>query len=126
MAAVRSRLAWAERIEDEFIRRRSLQVATDVWVRSDPAGAAAWAAGENVSAPLRERIRRGIAEERRAVPGVVPDVSLGNLISDAEGTVGTDLSYLILFPGLMLFLVVLCVNFVGDGLRDALDPRAVR
>ena len=53
-------------------------------------------------------------------------MSLGNLISDAESTVGTDLSYLIIFPGLMLFLVVLCVNFVGDGLRDALDPRAVR
>jgi peptide/nickel transport system permease protein len=56
----------------------------------------------------------------------LPDVSLGNLISDAEGTVGTDLSYLIIFPGLVLFLIVLCVNFVGDGLRDALDPKAVR
>jgi peptide/nickel transport system permease protein len=56
----------------------------------------------------------------------LPDVSLGNLISDAESTVGTDLAYLIIFPGLMLFLVVLCVNFVGDGLRDALDPRAVK
>ena len=56
----------------------------------------------------------------------LPDVSLGNLISDAEDTVGTDLAYLIVFPGLVLFLVVLCVNFVGDGLRDALDPRAVK
>ena len=56
----------------------------------------------------------------------LPDASLGNLISDAESTVGTDLAYLIVFPGLMLFLVVLCVNFVGDGLRDALDPRAVQ
>jgi hypothetical protein len=70
-------VAWAERIEDEFIRRRSLQVATDAWVRSDPAGAAAWAAGENVPAPLRERIRRGLAAERGAGPtGVVPGVSL--------------------------------------------------
>ncbi len=56
----------------------------------------------------------------------LPDVSLGNLISDAEDTVGTDLAYLIIVPGLVLFLVVLCVNFVGDGLRDALDPRAVK
>jgi peptide/nickel transport system permease protein len=56
----------------------------------------------------------------------LPAVSLGNLISDAEDTVGTDLSYLIIFPGLTLFLIVLCVNFVGDGLRDALDPRSVR
>lgn len=56
----------------------------------------------------------------------LPDVSLGNLISEAEGTVGTKLAYLIIFPGLLLFIVVLCVNFVGDGLRDALDPKAVR
>jgi peptide/nickel transport system permease protein len=56
----------------------------------------------------------------------IPDVSLGNLISGAEGTVGTDLAYLIYFPGLVLFLVVLAVNFVGDGLRDALDPRSHR
>lgn len=56
----------------------------------------------------------------------LPEVSLGNLIADAESSVGTDLSYLIVFPGLVLFLVVLCVNFIGDGLRDALDPRAVR
>ena len=56
----------------------------------------------------------------------LPEVSLGNLISDAESTVGTDLAYLIIFPGLTLFLIVLCVNFVGDGLRDALDPKATR
>jgi peptide/nickel transport system permease protein len=31
-----------------------------------------------------------------------------------------------LFPGLAIFLTVLAINFVGDGLRDALDPRKVR
>jgi peptide/nickel transport system permease protein len=56
----------------------------------------------------------------------LPDISLGNLVAEAEGTVGTDLAYLIIFPGLMLFLVVLCVNFIGDGLRDAIDPRSTR
>jgi peptide/nickel transport system permease protein len=30
---------------------------------------------------------------------------------------------LALFPGLMIFLAVLSINFIGDGLRDALDPR---
>ena len=30
-----------------------------------------------------------------------------------------------LFPGTAIFLTVLCINFVGDGLRDALDPRKV-
>jgi peptide/nickel transport system permease protein len=56
----------------------------------------------------------------------LPAVSLGNMINDARDTVGTPLAYLIYFPGLVLFLIVLCVNFVGDGLRDALDPRAIR
>lgn len=31
--------------------------------------------------------------------------------------------WLILFPGLAILVTVLCVNFVGDGLRDAMDPR---
>ena len=30
-----------------------------------------------------------------------------------------------LFPGTAIFLAVLCISFVGDGLRDALDPRRV-
>jgi peptide/nickel transport system permease protein len=29
------------------------------------------------------------------------------------------------FPGLMVFLSVLSINFMGDGLRDALDPRKI-
>jgi peptide/nickel transport system permease protein len=32
--------------------------------------------------------------------------------------------WLWLFPGLMILLTVLAINFVGDGLRDALDPRS--
>jgi peptide/nickel transport system permease protein len=31
--------------------------------------------------------------------------------------------HLVLWPGLMIFITVLCVNYLGDGLRDALDPR---
>jgi peptide/nickel transport system permease protein len=30
-----------------------------------------------------------------------------------------------MFPGAAIFLAVLCINFIGDGLRDALDPRDV-
>jgi len=29
-----------------------------------------------------------------------------------------------IFPGLMILLTVMAINFLGDGLRDALDPRA--
>ena len=45
------------------------------------------------------------------------------MLSDAEGYVGTDKAYLLYFPGLMILLTVLCVNFLGDGLRDAFDPQ---
>lgn len=54
-----------------------------------------------------------------------PDVSLGTLI--AEGT-GAALTYpwLFLFAGSILVLTVLAVSFIGDGLRDAFDPGALR
>ena len=32
----------------------------------------------------------------------------------------------VIFPGLMIALTLICINFVGDGLRDALDPRMKR
>jgi peptide/nickel transport system permease protein len=34
--------------------------------------------------------------------------------------------YLVTFPGLLIFLTVLALNFIGDALRDALDPRTQR
>jgi len=54
-----------------------------------------------------------------------PDNSWGLMISSAESA-ATDFArfYLILFPGMMLLLVVLAVNFLGDGLRDAFDAQA--
>jgi peptide/nickel transport system permease protein len=55
-----------------------------------------------------------------------PAVSLGSMLSDAEQWVGTKNAYLLYFPGLMLLLIVLCVNFLGDGLRDAFDPQSKR
>jgi peptide/nickel transport system permease protein len=53
-----------------------------------------------------------------------PKSSWGNMLSQAEGTVGTSKVYLLYFPGLMLLLVVICVNFLGDGIRDAFDPQS--
>ncbi len=53
-----------------------------------------------------------------------PDVSWGNMIAQSKNTVGSDMAYLIYFPGLALFLTILSVNFLGDGLRDALDPQS--
>ena len=55
-----------------------------------------------------------------------PDTSWGRMLSDARGTVGTDKSHLLYFPGLALLVTVLCVNYIGDGLRDAFDPQSNR
>lgn len=50
-----------------------------------------------------------------------PDISLGTLISDGSGAFLTD-SWLFVYPAGMLVAIVLSVNLIGDGLRDALDP----
>jgi peptide/nickel transport system permease protein len=55
-----------------------------------------------------------------------PAVSWGTMLSQSESAVGTDRAYLIYFPGLCLLVTVLCVNFLGDGLRDAFDPQSSR
>ncbi|HEU0127332.1 MAG TPA: ABC transporter permease [Pseudonocardiaceae bacterium] len=52
-----------------------------------------------------------------------PDVSLGTLIASGTDSALT-FPWLFLFSGGLLVLTVLSVNFVGDGLRDALDPNS--
>ncbi|MGH3084223.1 MAG: ABC transporter permease [Gaiellaceae bacterium] len=50
-----------------------------------------------------------------------PESSIGKLIADGQAN-GLHTWWLVTFPGLVITAVALCVNFVGDGLRDALDP----
>ncbi len=52
-----------------------------------------------------------------------PNASWGTLISDGIQLIDTT-PHLALIPGAMLVLTVLSINIVGDGVRDALDPRA--
>jgi peptide/nickel transport system permease protein len=52
-----------------------------------------------------------------------PTPSWGNMLTDAQSlTVLERMPWLWLPPGLMILISVLTINFVGDGLRDALDP----
>lgn len=51
-----------------------------------------------------------------------PDVSLGSLISDNQEAFSTR-PWLFWFPGLFIIAICLSINFIGDGLRDAFDPR---
>jgi peptide/nickel transport system permease protein len=53
-----------------------------------------------------------------------PTPSLGKLV--AGGQVYPQKWWLTVLPGVVLVMIVVCVNFVGDGLRDALDPQQRR
>ena len=54
-----------------------------------------------------------------------PDTSLGLLVSDYQ-TAFQSRPWLFWFPGLFIIVIALSINFIGDGLRDAFDPRQTR
>jgi peptide/nickel transport system permease protein len=53
-----------------------------------------------------------------------PTPTWGNMLKNAQ-TQMTRAPWTAIFPGLMIFVAVIAINFVGDGLRDALDPYKV-
>ena len=50
-----------------------------------------------------------------------PTPSWGNLLNRAQEHM-TQHPWLAIFPGVMIFIAIIAVNYIGDGLRDALDP----
>ncbi|HEV7951173.1 MAG TPA: ABC transporter permease [Glaciihabitans sp.] len=56
---------------------------------------------------------------------VPPDVSLGQLANEYRDAFSTR-PWLFWWPGLFIITIALCINFIGDGLRDAFDPRQRR
>jgi ABC-type dipeptide/oligopeptide/nickel transport system permease subunit len=50
-----------------------------------------------------------------------PTPTWGNMLMDSQATMSSQ-PWLTIFPGMAILLTVLCVNFIGDGLQDALDP----
>jgi peptide/nickel transport system permease protein len=57
--------------------------------------------------------------------GFPPDIpTWGRILFDAKDNLDFA-PHWALFPGLTIFVTVLCINYVGDGLRDSLDPRRV-
>lgn len=57
--------------------------------------------------------------------GIMPPTpSWGNLLNNAQEHL-TQYPWLAIFPGVMIFLTIISINFIGDGLRDALDPYKV-
>jgi peptide/nickel transport system permease protein len=52
-----------------------------------------------------------------------PEPSWGNLLSQYEEAILEGQTFLVAFPAAALVITALCINLVGDGIRDALDPR---
>ncbi|PWW36118.1 peptide/nickel transport system permease protein [Paenibacillus pabuli] len=86
----------------------------------------------NALAPIIVNATFGVAAAIMAESGLSflgmgvqpPTASWGNMLTDAQSiTVMTDQPWLWLPPGIMILVTVLAINFVGDGLRDALDPK---
>jgi peptide/nickel transport system permease protein len=51
-----------------------------------------------------------------------PTPSWGNMLKNAQDLIWSA-PWVAIFPGMMIFFTTLCINFMGDALRDALDPR---
>ena len=55
--------------------------------------------------------------------GITPPIpSWGNMLTDAQSYF-RDNFMLAVYPGILILVAVVCFNFIGDGLRDALDPK---
>jgi peptide/nickel transport system permease protein len=53
----------------------------------------------------------------------IPTPSWGNMLQDGQRELLFGAWWLTVFPGAAIFITVLCFNLMGDGLRDAFDPR---
>jgi peptide/nickel transport system permease protein len=86
----------------------------------------------NAIGPILVAATRGVADAILIESGlsflgygiVPPTASWGNILGDALSTIGVY-PWLTFFPGFMIFITVLALNYLGDGLRDALDPHKV-
>ncbi len=83
----------------------------------------------NAIGPILVAATRGVADAILIESGLSflgygiqpPTPSWGNILQDAFSTIGSY-PWLTLWPGFMIFITVLALNYLGDALRDALDP----
>ena len=55
-----------------------------------------------------------------------PTASWGNMLTSAQSFIQRGAWWMWLFPSLFIVFAILCINLMGDGLRDAFDPRSTR
>jgi peptide/nickel transport system permease protein len=51
-----------------------------------------------------------------------PTPTWGNMLTNAQDEMLKGHTWMAFFPGVMIFVTVICMNYIGDGLRDAFDP----
>ena len=84
----------------------------------------------NSASPIIIAATLGVAESMLTEAGLSylgfgvqpPTPTWGNLLRNAQAQM-TYAPWMAVFPGLMIFISVIAINYIGDGLRDALDPR---
>jgi peptide/nickel transport system permease protein len=120
-------------------RGMALEARSTEWVEAARAlGNPLWRIGlmhvlPNIIPPLLVQATLAIAEAIIAEASLSflglgqqpPQPSWGSMLNSAQRFI-EGAPWLAIFPGLAIFLVVLAFNLVGDGLRDALDPRSQR
>ncbi|MDO8752631.1 MAG: ABC transporter permease [Anaerolineales bacterium] len=55
-----------------------------------------------------------------------PTASWGNMLTSAQSFIQRGAWWMWVFPSLFIIITILCINLIGDGLRDAFDPRSSR
>jgi peptide/nickel transport system permease protein len=119
------------------VRGSVLSVREEVYVRASRSlGASDWRIISrhvlpNVAAPVIVQTSLSLAfailtEAALSYLGIgvqPPRPAWGLMLLDAQGFIATGVWWMSLFPGLAIFLTVMSLNLVGDGLRDALDPK---
>ena len=113
-------------VGQEYIEAAQCMGASDTWIIAKHIL-------PNCSAPIIVQATLRVAQAILAAAGLSflglgiqpPFPEWGGMLSGARGYV-RDYGYMAVFPGLAIMITIMALNFLGDGLRDAMDPKLKR
>jgi peptide/nickel transport system permease protein len=129
-------LGWPE--VARVVRGQTLAVKEELYVLANEAAGANWKriiltdVLPNIMSPIIVMATFGIARAILIEAGLSflgmgvqpPTASWGNMLNDAQSlSILESMTWMWMPPGLMIFIATISINFIGDGLRDALDPK---
>ena len=121
-----------------LVRASTLELRDREYVQASRAlGASDWSTLlkhvlPNVASPIIVSATLGLAGAIISESGLsylgfgvqLPTPTWGNMLSNTQNQM-TTAPWTAIFPGMMIFIIVVAINYLGDGLRDALDPRHI-